>query len=122
MKLKTEIITVTCKSIENSTNQYIYEDAYIQMRKLKGEERNNDSNSWNVLLMGMDSMSRGRATQSMPKLVKYFKENDWLDFRAFQRVNQYILLLFCYRQNDQLFSCLLINLTNVVYCNFAGRR
>ncbi|XP_050666553.1 uncharacterized protein LOC126966495 isoform X2 [Leptidea sinapis] len=35
----------------------------------------------------MDTMSRVRFIRSMPRTYKYLKENDWLDFRAYNKVD-----------------------------------
>lgn len=69
------------------TSNVVYRDAYIVPKIINTNASKIDDSSWNVLIFGMDSMSRARATQSMPKLVNYFKENSWLDYRAFQQVN-----------------------------------
>ncbi|KAL4714086.1 hypothetical protein ACJJTC_008440 [Scirpophaga incertulas] len=77
-----EVITVKCYKQE-----IIYEDAYIILKKVRRKITNtNKKNSWNVLLLGMDTMSRGRAISSMPKTVAYFKRHKWLDFRGYQKV------------------------------------
>lgn len=96
-RLQHEVITVTCNVTENSTWKNVsYEDAYILPKKMYIRTNKLRNNAWNVLILGMDTMSRARAVQSMPKLVKYFKQNGWLDYRGFQKVNQvlkYVMLL-----------------------------
>lgn len=89
--LQQEVITVTCKVKDNSVqNNLIYEDAYIILKELHIKKNNMFKNYWNVLILGMDTMSRARAFQSMPKLVQYFKLNSWLDYRGFQKVDKVI--------------------------------
>lgn len=85
-KLEQETVTVTCRIKGNTTTDDVYRDAYIVPKKLETKANRVDKNSWNVLVFGMDSMSRARAFQSMPKLVNYFKQNSWLDYKAFQKV------------------------------------
>lgn len=77
--------------MQNSTNYRSYEDAYIVIKKLKTKTKEVDKLSFNILILGMDTMSRARTYQSMPKLYKYFKQNGWLDYRGFQKVNQFTM-------------------------------
>ncbi|XP_049883057.1 uncharacterized protein LOC126378720 [Pectinophora gossypiella] len=37
-------------------------------------------------MLGIDTMSRARAYNSLPKTVKYLQSYDWLDFRAYSKV------------------------------------
>lgn len=86
--LKHEVIKVTCRRRRRHTRKSkIYEDVYIVLKKLKPKQRKKNDNSWNILLLGMDTMSRMRAYRSIPKTVKYFKNNKWLDYRNFLKVN-----------------------------------
>lgn len=84
-----EVIKVTCRQRQQRfrKKRKIYEDVYIVLKKLKLNARKNNLNSWNVLLLGMDTMSRMRAYRSIPKTIKYFKKNNWLDYRGFLKVN-----------------------------------
>lgn len=43
-------------------------------------------NPWNVLVLGLDTVSRARIYSSMPKTVKYMLQNNWLDYRGYQKV------------------------------------
>lgn len=90
-KLEHELITVSCRP-KNKANK-VYEDAYIILKKQKVMPTKINEKPLNVLVLGMDTTSRARAIQSMTKLVLYFKQNSWLDYRAFQKVKQSIALL-----------------------------
>lgn len=83
-----EVIVVTCRPQPKTKKEVIYEDVYMLLKKQTRDENSTktEEKSWNVLLLGMDTMSRARAFHSMPKMVKYFERNNWLDFRAFQKV------------------------------------
>lgn len=76
---------MTCRSKTKATKKR-YKDAFIILKKLQEIATNINNDSLNVLVLGMDTMSRGRAIQSMTELVVYFKQNNWLDYRAFQKV------------------------------------
>ncbi|XP_072943555.1 uncharacterized protein [Epargyreus clarus] len=84
VELEQEIVTVSCHS--KQTN--IYEDAYIILKKhvTSINEKNTKSNPWNVLILGMDTMSRARLFSSMPQTAQYLREHNWLDFRGYQKV------------------------------------
>ncbi|CAH2230194.1 uncharacterized protein LOC120624679 [Pararge aegeria] len=87
VELKNEVITVTC-SLDSSKKRVIYEDAYIILKRLHrdAEEEQIPKKPWNVLVLGLDTVSRARVYNSMPKTVKYMLQNDWLDYRAYQKV------------------------------------
>lgn len=83
-----EVIKVTClPRQQHFKKRKTYEDVYIALKKLKTNASENNFNSWNVLLLGMNTMSRMRAYHSIPKTIKYFKNNNWLDYRKFLKVN-----------------------------------
>ncbi|XP_052737612.1 uncharacterized protein LOC128198002 [Bicyclus anynana] len=86
-ELKTELITVTC-ALDSSKKRAIYEDAYIILKKLNKEptEEQKTKKPWNVLVLGLDTVSRARVYSSLPKTLKYMLTNNWLDFRAYQKV------------------------------------
>ncbi|XP_047527624.1 uncharacterized protein LOC125064562 [Vanessa atalanta] len=84
--LKEEVITVKCK--HNSDKKVIiYEDAYAILKKIKRTyEKRDDERPWNILILGMDTISRGRAYSSLPKTTDYMLRHDWLDYRGYQKV------------------------------------
>ncbi|CAH4032171.1 unnamed protein product [Pieris brassicae] len=84
IELLEEIIVVKC----TTKLKVVYEDAYIFVKKLKREEYDdlNHEKPWNVLILGMDTMSRARLISSMPKTAQLLRNHHWLDFRAYQKV------------------------------------
>lgn len=89
LKLQHEVITVKCKPTQTlPSSNLTYDDAYIVLKELHNKKIMIYEEPWNVLILGMDTMSRARAFHSMPKLVKYLKYNKWLDYRAFQKVGK----------------------------------
>lgn len=81
-----EIITVTCTGAKRSI---IYKDAYAILKKIKRNDVKKNEKSWNVIILGMDTMSRARAYNSMPKTTDYMLKHDWLDYRGYQKVTNY---------------------------------
>ena len=80
-----EVITVTCRK----NGKIIYEDIYLLLKK--NIENNNqletdNKTHWNVLMIGLESMSRTRLFDTMPRTTKYLKKHKWLDFKAYQKV------------------------------------
>lgn len=85
--LKEEVITVTCGLKPDKKVKNIYEDAYMMIKKKKNtNEGNSNENAWNVLLLGMDTMSRARAYYNMPFTMRYFQKLGWLDYRGYHKV------------------------------------
>lgn len=87
--LQEEIMVVSC------TSKPVYEDAYVFVKKVKrtGTQK---KHFWNVLLIGMDTMSRARVFHSMPKTVQYLQQHNWLDFKGYHKVsNQNIDAAIC---------------------------
>ncbi|KAI8435164.1 hypothetical protein MSG28_003534 [Choristoneura fumiferana] len=91
VKLKEEVIVVSCASIpykKIKSRNILYEDAYIILKKIKMGTSSGAAGpkNWNVLILGMDTMSRARFLSSMPKTASYFNQNGWLDYRGYQKV------------------------------------
>ncbi|CAG5012392.1 unnamed protein product [Parnassius apollo] len=88
IKLEQEILSVYCSLNEGKTKPVIYEDAYFLLKKLDTSSKvtTRDEKSWNVLIIGMDTMSRARVYSTMPHTVEYFEKHKWLDFRGYQKV------------------------------------
>ncbi|XP_013181958.1 PREDICTED: uncharacterized protein LOC106128213 [Papilio xuthus] len=86
--LEQEVLTVNCKINSGAKHIDIYEDAYLLLKKLNTLEKisNENEESWNVLIVGMDTMSRARAYATMPQTVTHFHKHKWLDFRGYQKV------------------------------------
>lgn len=89
MKFKHEVITVTCK-VHGSKQNTVYEDAYIIVKKKTKKTDFNKNKSWNVLLLGMDTMSRARVVSTMPKTVHYLQKHEWLDYRGYHKVRLWV--------------------------------
>ncbi|CAH2074273.1 unnamed protein product, partial [Iphiclides podalirius] len=88
VELEQEVIKVSCSINSAKTWHVIYEDAYIVIKNIYilGNENVNSKNFWNVMVVGMDTMSRARVYDTMPHTVKYLQNHKWLDFRGYQKV------------------------------------
>ncbi|XP_038215752.1 uncharacterized protein LOC119835156 [Zerene cesonia] len=85
IQLKEEMIAINC-AIFKPHKEIIYRDVYILVKKRNITKSNKSNNPWNVMVLGMDTMSRGRFISSMPTTAKYLQTHHWLDFRGFQKV------------------------------------
>lgn len=63
-----------------------YKDYYAIVRKNLKAKKAKSKDSYNVLLLGIDTMSRKRFFNSMKKTAEFLKKNDWLDFRGYTKV------------------------------------
>lgn len=89
--LEHEVIVVTCFLVKTK-KKVIYEDAYAIIKKIKVLNQDEKEKSWNILILGMDTMSRARIYKSMPKTAAYLSQNNWLDYRGYQKVTKYYRL------------------------------
>ncbi|XP_049866942.1 uncharacterized protein LOC126367468 isoform X2 [Pectinophora gossypiella] len=92
--LEEEVVIVSCIQKANKKTVFTYEDAYLILKKqytehLKLQVKEDAvimKDNWNVLIVGMDTMSRARAHHSIPKTLRYMREHDWLDYQGYQKV------------------------------------
>lgn len=92
---KDEFILVTCIGYLNvrvikGIQFDVYKNAHAiimpkesVIEKLKANKRNS---SMNVLLIGIDSISRLNLIRSMPKTYRYLRDNNWYDMRVFNKM------------------------------------
>lgn len=106
MRLRSEFIEVQCFS---SNNVVIYQDVYGKIKKVSKTLPSNDK-SWNVLMIGMDNMSRNRAHYELPKSVNYFRKSGWLDFKAYNKASAIFTLSFCNLNSMMTYFCLLLQI------------
>lgn len=85
----TDFINVLCYEYDSkNTTVVVYSDVYAFAKKMDTQEVKNtrDKTKYNVLMIGMDSMSLSRVSQTMPRTVGFFKDNFWLGFRGYHKV------------------------------------
>ncbi|XP_028030393.1 uncharacterized protein LOC114243191 [Bombyx mandarina] len=88
VKLLQETIRVTCTVKNKKDTNIIYDDIYKVIIKRNDKKRATKLKPWNVLVLGMSHMSRMRFYNDMPKTGNFFKDNDWLDFRGFNKITR----------------------------------
>lgn len=92
--LEEEELTVSCVQKSNKKTVFTYEDAYLLLKKQYTEHLQQQlkedavvmKDNWNILIVGMDTMSRARAHHSIPNTVHYLREHGWLDYRGYHKV------------------------------------
>ncbi|GBO98542.1 hypothetical protein EVAR_1041_1 [Eumeta japonica] len=81
--LEQEFINIICRC--NRRKRVFYEDSYAIVKKIATPTRREKRPKWNVLIIGMDTMSRLRAMKTMPRTIEYLKRHQWLDFRGYNK-------------------------------------
>ncbi|CAH1646185.1 unnamed protein product [Spodoptera littoralis] len=87
--LQSDFINVICSEISiNGTKQIIYDDMYAFTKKINFTKANQTkcNDQYNVLILGMDSMSLPRIVKTMPRTAAYLNDDHWLGFRGYHKV------------------------------------
>ncbi|KAL4714185.1 hypothetical protein ACJJTC_008539 [Scirpophaga incertulas] len=86
--LESEFINVNCFKYDVYNVSYkIYDDAYAFIKKIPDiSQQISKKQRYNVLMIGMDSMSLSRTVKNMPRTINFFKDNSWLGFRGYHKV------------------------------------
>jgi hypothetical protein len=82
--LEQEIVKVTCR-VALQRSIVIYEDTYIMLKKINNIITNRAEDNWNVLIIGMDTMSRARVRSGMQKTVNFLNSRKWLDYKGYHK-------------------------------------
>ncbi|CAH0406592.1 unnamed protein product [Chilo suppressalis] len=78
VKLKSDFIFVKCNN---------YEDIYGFTKKIRNiKHKHQKRYHWNVLVLGLDRTSRMRAYNSLEGTINYLQQDNWLDFRGYNKV------------------------------------
>ncbi|KAK9884737.1 hypothetical protein WA026_007582 [Henosepilachna vigintioctopunctata] len=78
-----EFVHVKC----NYANEQIYEDFFAFIPQKHNETFTYDTqNKYNVLIMGLDSISRLNFHRQMPKTVKFLKDSDFVEFLGYNKL------------------------------------
>lgn len=88
-KLEDDFINVQCFEIDVRNNsRIIYDDVYsfIKRKKSRNVTKSVVTTKYNILILGLDSMSLRRLEQTMTSTAEYLKENHWLNFKGFHKV------------------------------------
>ncbi|KAJ8729268.1 hypothetical protein PYW08_000849 [Mythimna loreyi] len=83
IKVKHEFVTVTCEY----NDKQIYQQYYLFARKkpLEKSRRKNET-SYNVIVMGIDAISRLNFHRTMPKTVAYLKQKGAIELLGYNKV------------------------------------
>lgn len=66
----------------------LYDDIYAFTKKIDVSKtsKNNCKDKYNILMLGLDSMSLSRLGQTMQRTINFFRDNFWLAFRGYHKV------------------------------------
>lgn len=91
--LKNDFINIQCFQNVNNRSYLIYEDVYAFCKKKNSTYKHNITKDktkhkpkYNILIVGMDSMSLSRFVQTMTRTVTFLKNNFWPGFRGYHKV------------------------------------
>ncbi|XP_059054354.1 uncharacterized protein LOC131848490 [Achroia grisella] len=87
--LETDFINIRCfEHNKQNTTHVIYNDVYGFIKKIDVTKppETGCNEKYNVLMIGMDSMSLPHIVFTMPRTVNFLKENYWPGFRGFNKV------------------------------------
>ncbi|XP_023950355.1 uncharacterized protein LOC112054717 isoform X2 [Bicyclus anynana] len=87
INLEQDFINVQCfeNSNYNQTHR-IYDDVYAFCKKIKVKNATTCGKQYNVLLIGMDSMSLSRFVQTMTRTAKFVYDKFWPNYRGYHKV------------------------------------
>ena len=91
--LQSDFVRVICSEFdENNKSDIIYEDMYAFTRKIQISKPEIDTETckiqYNVLILGMESMSLPRFLATMRRTVNHFAEDSWLGYRGYNKVDK----------------------------------
>lgn len=90
IKLETEFINVKCfeNGIKHPSSRALYADMYAFTKKIDTTKlpTNDCKDKYNVLMVGIDSMSLPRLGQTMKRTINFFQDNFWLAYRGYHKV------------------------------------
>lgn len=88
--LESDFINVQCSEVNAYNKSHlVYQDMYAFCKKVNTTNVNNTKKrkeKYNVLILGMDSMSLSRFVQTMTRTVTFLKNNFWPGFRGYHKV------------------------------------
>lgn len=89
--LKSDFIKVRCYPTANRAYYNIptYDDSYAIVNKVKTKKRAAKKRHWNVLMIGLDTLSRSRAFHDLPMTTDYFMKEGWLDFKGYNKASNF---------------------------------
>lgn len=90
INLETEFINVMCFQNETIYPKYriLYDDMYAFTKKVNitNLPKRKCKDKYNILMIGIDSMSLPRLGQTMKRTINFFRDNFWLAYRGYHKV------------------------------------
>lgn len=91
IKLETDFINIMCyeNEVTDPDTRVLYYDMYAFTKKIDipKQSKNNCKDKYNVLMLGLDSMSLSRLGQTMQRTINFFRDNFWLAYRGYHKVS-----------------------------------
>ncbi|CAH0720679.1 unnamed protein product, partial [Brenthis ino] len=90
--IKSDFINIQCFQKVHNKSKLIYEDNFAFCRKNNATSKHSDKTlkkkKYNILIVGMDSMSLSRFVQTMTRTVTFLKNNFWPGFRGYHKTGE----------------------------------
>ncbi|XP_075970075.1 uncharacterized protein LOC142972671 [Anticarsia gemmatalis] len=87
--LQTDFINVQCFEYTDKNGTYtIYDDMFAFTKKMNVSENEEVKcpSRYNVLMIGLDSMSLSRVVQSLPRTMDHFRNDYWISNRGYHKI------------------------------------
>ncbi|KAJ2952639.1 hypothetical protein O0L34_g6970 [Tuta absoluta] len=86
--LETDFVNIKCFEQRKNTSHEVYDDVFAFAKKINVTRKPSThcKRKYNVLLLGMDSMSLSRFSQLMERSVTFLYENYVLGYRAYHKI------------------------------------
>ncbi|XP_045519870.1 uncharacterized protein LOC123711362 [Pieris brassicae] len=86
--LQSDFVNVQCFGYDSQNESHvIYDDVYAFCKKKKPQKKRKCETRFNILMIGMDSMSLPRFAQTMTETLNFMKSNFWLSYRGYHKVD-----------------------------------
>lgn len=96
-----EFIVTKCIIKNRKYSKEMYEDAHSNVQvvdelsqRSKVLSQNLTNNPWNILIVGIDTLSRINLARAMPKTTKFLIKNSWMDFQGYNKVFYTLLVSY----------------------------
>lgn len=90
IKLETDFINVKCfeNDIKHPNTRALYTDMFAFPKKVDTTKfpKNDCKDQYNILMLGIDTMSLPRLGQTMKRTINFFLDNFWLVYRGYNKV------------------------------------
>ncbi|KAI5636288.1 hypothetical protein NE865_10954 [Phthorimaea operculella] len=86
--LETDFVNIKCFEQRKNTSHEVYDDVFAFTKKINVSSKPSThcKRKYNVLMLGMDSMSLSRFSQVMERSVTFLHENYYLGYRGYHKI------------------------------------